>query len=442
MRRMTIFRSELISAAAIAALAAGLQAQQPPAVQRPISQAQRAADQAGQSGQATAQDQSRQQPVQITQSSGQGTVPVGQTPASHTVVQGETLWGLAQQYLGDPLLWPEIYRLNTNVVEDPHWIYPGEELRLTPDATQEQPATTTTVTEVAPTPATQDSTVVVSQNMTVTPSAMATDTAQQMAQGPAPNMNGPTVFASMGVRRTQNFQVAGQRAYRAVREGEYYGAGFLTENQRINSGHIVANVETSTRGAIRTRTSALVYEDVVVQPPSGEALQVGDLLLSYFRGDEVGQYGEMINPTGLLRVKSQNGGMWVATLIRVFAPVNDNQEIIKIQPFVNNSSERAQPVVGGVEGNVLIVRNNADVAQLQNAVFIDKGANQGLHLGDILQLYMLRADSATSSTLEQDQGRAIVVNTRAGTATAVIVELYRGDISGASKFRQVRRMPS
>src|SRR5437762_3104038 len=51
-------------------------------------------------------------------------------PKTHTVVKGDNLWDLAGKYLKDPFRWPEIYRLNTDIIQDPHWIYPGEILKL------------------------------------------------------------------------------------------------------------------------------------------------------------------------------------------------------------------------------------------------------------------------------------------------------------------------
>src|SRR5258706_10899517 len=42
-------------------------------------------------------------------------------PSSYTVKKGDTLWEVSRTLLGDPFLWPQIYKLNTDVVEDPHW---------------------------------------------------------------------------------------------------------------------------------------------------------------------------------------------------------------------------------------------------------------------------------------------------------------------------------
>ena len=45
----------------------------------------------------------------------------------HTVVQGDTLWDLAEQYYGSPYLWPQLWERNKHI-EDAHWIYAGDTL--------------------------------------------------------------------------------------------------------------------------------------------------------------------------------------------------------------------------------------------------------------------------------------------------------------------------
>jgi len=54
---------------------------------------------------------------------------VVETYLEHTVVRGDTLWDLSGKYLGDPWKWPEIWELNP-FVEDPHWIYPDQVLKI------------------------------------------------------------------------------------------------------------------------------------------------------------------------------------------------------------------------------------------------------------------------------------------------------------------------
>ncbi len=46
------------------------------------------------------------------------------------VVRGDTLWGLATRRLGDPHRWPEIFRANRDVLDDPDVIAPGEVLKI------------------------------------------------------------------------------------------------------------------------------------------------------------------------------------------------------------------------------------------------------------------------------------------------------------------------
>ena len=424
MRTTTICRSSVLLAALVAA--APLSAQNPPAIQRPIDQARRAANQtnAQTAAQQNTGDSSAPANNRVQIISGQQPGAMGQqTPSTHVVAQGETLWALAQQFLGDPLLWPEIYRLNTDVVEDPHWIYPGEELRLGP-----APATVSS----DPTPVTP-----ADSGIAVSPSAdtMPTEPVRYSTQG-------PTIFSEQTVARIggAGLELRESRAYRAVREGEYYSSGFLTENQPLNSGRILANLQTSALGSIRTRESAYQFEHVVIGLPTGDAPQQGDLLLAFRRTGETERYGEIVRPTGLLRYQGPANDRHIATVVRQFGQIADGQELIKVGLFMFNTSARAVPVQNGLQGTIVAMRDPREVVVLQDIVFIDKGDADGVRMGDIFQVY--RTIDEAGAFVEQDQARALIVSTRNNTATAIIIEVYRGDVGPASLVRQIRRMPS
>lgn len=53
----------------------------------------------------------------------------GRLPESHTVRPGESLSSICEQYFGEAGAWPQLWA-NNKAITNPHWIYPGDRVRL------------------------------------------------------------------------------------------------------------------------------------------------------------------------------------------------------------------------------------------------------------------------------------------------------------------------
>lgn len=343
-----------------------------------------------------------------------------QRAQSHTVRKGDTLWDLARQYLGDPFLWPALYGMNTDVVEDPHWIYPGETLRLVAGGdVRSVPA------EDTPLPAAD-----------VAARAGAGDTMPR-------SDDWRRFFVSSGDRMRFAVQGMGQIEYRPLRQQEFYSSGFLTEGRDLPLGRLVARVTPVQIPAHDVRESMQLFMRVLVTAPSGATYAPGDSLLVVELRDPVSGHGRMVIPTGMLQVLEVGNDRIVAEVIAMYQAVTQGQHVMAAEPFQMGGTRRAVPVADGVTAKVLGGPLHQTLVGPQDVLFIDKGRADGVAAGDLFEIRRHEERRASGATSPPDV-MAVVQVVRVGehSSTTRVLTVSQPSIAAGAQSRQIARLPS
>ncbi len=380
---------------------------------------------------------------------------------SHTVREGDTLWGLARQYRGDPFLWPDIYRMNTSVVEDPHWIYPGEVLHLSgSEAVASVPAQDTPApfadSASAPAPQADQPQAVADQP----PAPMADEAAESPASGTDASEPTPASLASLtkvdpdaeqsaplfgrrsGDTMQETLAAYNNQPYRARRRSEFYSSGFLTERQKLPFGEVLGPITPPQIRAMARNTNAMPNSVIAIEPPKGASYQVGDSLLLVQLGREIDNYGEVVLPSGIAQVIDTAAGKYLASVIAVYGPIRGGQRVLPLEKFGDAGSAKATPVADGVRARLLGGSGRQDLKAPQMVVFLDKGRNDGVSPGDLFEIRR-QPGRLTDGSIRIDEVMATlqVVHVRERTATARLLNVMSPDIAPGNEARQVAKLP-
>ncbi|MGH7668369.1 MAG: LysM peptidoglycan-binding domain-containing protein, partial [Gemmatimonadaceae bacterium] len=280
-------------------------------------------------------------------------------PQTHTVVKGETLWGLAQQFLTDPFRWPEIYNLNKPAIADPHWIYPGQVLRVPGSVTgvtiTMAPAAGLSPVAVVDTGAKVDTVAraVDTTAKAVDTTAKAVDTAAALSQSQEiATMGHSTVFIrpepparpfdGVGFEKTPVFPT--------VRSGEYVRAPYvLPARTAVGVGRVIKSAELDPNGDVSSTSIFQAYDRVLITLPGDASAKAGDRFVVLSRADELPSQGQVMVPTGVVEITQMptDGAAGVARVVQLFGEMHPDQVLVPFDTAAIGTTQRPAPVKGG-----------------------------------------------------------------------------------------------
>ena len=321
--------------------------------------------------------------------------PAGDTPPqaaeTHVVQAGDTLWDLCSKYLNSPWYWPKIWSYNPQLT-NPHWIYPGNELRFYP-SDENLPTQISSSREIT----TPDDELEVPD--TLDPEELVTSVGSIRVGRTAPN----SVWTSH--------------------------VSFLTKEAHNRAG-VIVNAESESfmlsdydRAYIELKSPAkkgdqyAIYRPVrqIEHPVTGEP------------------FGYSVEIVGGLQVVDTNPKVATGLIAQAYRPIERGDYV---GPWPDTFATRIAPAPSSGEAKGYIVDTVGDVLGPigeHTMVFIDRGRNHGVQRGNLFSV-LDRGDGFTfevEGLPNEAVGELMVVDVQDAGATAIVTfalrELGDGD---------------
>jgi hypothetical protein len=313
----------------------------------------------------------------------------------YTIQRGDTLWDLSDTFFDTPWFWPELWQENDQI-PNPHWIYPGERIRLF----QKKGTDIFTLKRPEQESMTQES---------AAETEMAADTSAQ----PAPEVKKDTLY----------YLYPSIDAIGFIRKEPVKPLGFIF---KVKDDKVLVN---------EGDTVYIKYAD-----KEGSPIMQGSRYAVYRRLNPTedrkqnrilgGQYYVL----GAVEVLTMEENFFTAKVVKSYRTMQLNDFLL---PYMARSSKiPITESVKDLEGKILLSEDHMEIIGDFTVAFIDKGKEDNVLPGQIYSIFYketgaLKAGGKQSILMPVDYGKLIVLHTEKSTSTVLVTKTHRHAFPGA-----------
>jgi LysM repeat protein len=314
-------------------------------------------------------------------------------PTVYVVKKGDTLWGLSDRFIKDPYYWPDLWARNPDNITNPHFIFPGQRLKIYPDRIEVVPQ------EKAP--------------------EMAAEV-PAVSKAPAPEPQPQPQEVEEPVVQERTYTVNGGEGFIAGERFKPYGfviAGHHNRQILAEEDIVYTDIGSDNGGRVGDSFTILKNYGAVSHPLTNEIL------------------GFRTAPLGVLQLTEMEEKASKALITSSFMEIEPGAALL---PYKSMRREVALKAADrDLTGYIVETRAGNQAIATGDIAYIDLGEKHGARIGNLLYVVRkpeaeLRYFSSSDLKLPVDVlGAVLIVDTAESTSTVLVIKsidtIYTGD---------------